>query len=192
MQDARRLHLSGLRVVERIRSRVFKRSRPQGHQMTSSLPSDTPTDCPEGGVAFLSPQHTDTTCTLSALVGAYVHGGRRRATPTRLARPPRTAALTSIFEQGRLGHRNGEAPNDGAEHQVANAREPEQTRSGNGARQRGLDSFLSGTASNQKWSAGAAGRGMPASGRGRRRLWQAVQLPGQEAHNLRRHPHARR
>ena len=121
-------------------------------------------------MAFLSPQHTDTTCTLSALVGAYVHGGRRRATPTRLARPPRTAALTSIFEQGRLGHRNGEAPNDGAEHEVANAREPEQTRSGNGARQRGLDSFLSGTASNQEWSAGAAGRGMPASGRGRRRL----------------------
>ena len=42
----------------------------------------------------------------------------------------------------------GEAPNDGAEHEVANARKPEQTRSGNGARQRGLDSFLSGTASN--------------------------------------------
>ena len=54
---------------------------------------------------------------------------------------------------------HGEAPNDGAEHEVANAREPEQTRSGNGARQRGLDSFLSGTASNQEWSAGAAGRG---------------------------------
>ena len=29
------------------------------------------------------------------------------------------------FEAGRLGHRNGEAPNDGAEHEVVNAHEPE-------------------------------------------------------------------
>ena len=28
------------------------------------------------------------------------------------------------FEAGRLGHRNGEAPNDGAEHEVVNAQEP--------------------------------------------------------------------
>ena len=40
------------------------------------------------------------------------------------------------FEAGRLGHRNGEAPNDGAEHEVVNAHEPEPTRSGSGAGQR--------------------------------------------------------
>ena len=37
------------------------------------------------------------------------------------------------FEAGRLGHRNGEAPNDGAEHEVVNAHEPEPTRSGSWA-----------------------------------------------------------
>ena len=32
------------------------------------------------------------------------------------------------FEQGRTGHRNGEAPNDGQDHSVVDAREPEQIR----------------------------------------------------------------
>ena len=59
------------------------------------------------------------------------------------------------FEAGRLGHRNGEAPNDGAEHEVVNAHEPEPTRS---AGQRSINSFLSGAASENEWSAGAPGR----------------------------------
>ena len=62
------------------------------------------------------------------------------------------------FEAGRLGHRNGEAPNDGAEHEVVNAHEPEPTRSGSGAGQRSINSFLSGAASENEWSAGAPGR----------------------------------
>ena len=62
------------------------------------------------------------------------------------------------FEAGRLGHRNGEAPNDDAEHEVVNAHEPEPTRSGSGAGQRSIDSFLSGAASENEWSAGAPGR----------------------------------
>ena len=77
---------------------------------------------------------------------------------------------------------HGEAPNDGAEHEVANAREPEQTRSGNGAQQRGLDSFLSGTYRIEPrvvcWGGGAR---QAEEGGGD---WQAVQLPGQEAHHL--------
>ena len=60
------------------------------------------------------------------------------------------------FEAGRLGHRNGEAPNDGAEHEVVNAHEPEPTRSGSGAGQRSINSFLSG-----------AGRGRVGRGLGR-------------------------
>ena len=65
------------------------------------------------------------------------------------------------FEQGRTGHRNGEAPNNGQDQSVVDAREPEQTRpgtSGTGnARQRGMEAFLTGAASNQGWS-GAPGR----------------------------------
>ena len=53
---------------------------------------------------------------------------------------------------------NGEAPNDGAEHEVVNAHEPEPTRSGSGAGQRSINSFLSGAASENEWSAGAPGR----------------------------------
>ena len=73
------------------------------------------------------------------------------------------------FEAGRLGHRNGEAPNDGAEHEVVNAHEPEPTRSGSGAGQRSINSFLSGAASENEWSAGAPRQRV----RGRRGATQA-------------------